>query len=397
MSLLDIPLDKITETDLRNLIVTKVSESTHLDFKQQTFSGGESGNAEFAADISAFANTLGGDIVIGMVESEGVAAALAPFLGDVDQEMRRLEQIALAGLEPRISNLRIRAISIGGGGHILIIRIPRSFVPPHRVVARDSNKFWVRGGTAKYQPNVQQLRQLFNEAPHLAERIRSFLGERLVKITAGDTPIPLRTSGKLVVHVIPAPTFSDSRLADIVQVVARGTHVPLPPGEVGGSIYDGFNLDGYLNATYRDDAVRSAYAQFFRNGAIEGVRELSVESDDQSRFVGRDLTAVVIDAVRQYLGVLKSYEAGLPIYVFISLCNATKTVYRYAADGLGWIESNPIGREIVQLPEIYLDSYEADIPVVLRPTFNVLWNAVGVRQCDMYDGQGQWRGSLGPA
>lgn len=396
MSLLDIPLEKITIAELQNLIAAKVSESTHLEYKRQTYSGGDSGSKEFAADISAFANTLGGDLVIGVAEQDGVAASLAPFLGDVDQEMRRLEQIALSGLEPRISNLRIRAIAIDGGGHILIIRIPRSFVPPHRVVARDSNKFWVRGGTAKYEPNVQQLRQLFNEAPHLAERIRAFLGERLVKITAGDTPIPLRASGKLVVHVVPAPTFEDSRLADIVQVMARGTHVPLPPGEFGGSIYDGVNLDGYLNATYRDGAVRSAYAQFFRNGAIEGVRELSVESEGQSRFVGRDLTTLVIDAVRQYLDVLKSYEAGLPIYVFVSLCNATKTVYRHAADGLGWNDTKPIGREIVQLPEIYLDRYDADVPAVLRPIFNVLWNAVGFHQCNMYDGQGQWREGPGP-
>jgi predicted HTH transcriptional regulator len=67
MSLLDIPLDKITEADLQNLIAAKVGESTYLDYKQQTYANSDDARSEFLADISAFANTLGGDIVIGCV------------------------------------------------------------------------------------------------------------------------------------------------------------------------------------------------------------------------------------------------------------------------------------------------------------------------------------------
>jgi len=394
MSLLDIPLDKITEADLQNLIAAKVGESTYLDYKQQTYANSDDARSEFLADISAFANTLGGDIVIGMAEQDSGATALTPFEGDVDKEMRRLGQIALNGLEPRISNMRIRAIPLAAGSHVLVIRISRSFLPPHRVVARESNKFWARAGTAKYQPNVQQLRQLFNDAPHMAERIRSFQADRLVKIAAGETPIPLNPWGKVVVHVIPVPSFADGRLADIVQAITSGTHVPLPPDEIGGSNQTGVNLDGFLNYTHPHEGARLAYVQFFRNGAIEGVGELRHEPDGESRFVGRDITTLVIKAVRQYLDVLKSYDTGLPVYVFLSLCNAMKTVYRHSPDGLGWSDTRPVGCEIAALPEIYLDGYDVDVSSVMRPVFNVLWNAVGLPQCDMYDGQGKWRGSI---
>ncbi|SIO59849.1 AlbA family DNA-binding domain-containing protein [Paraburkholderia phenazinium] len=391
---LDIPLDNITEADLRNLLTMKVGESSYLDYKQQTYGDSGDNRSEFLADVSSFANTLGGDIVIGIEEQDGTPTKLMPFEGDADQETRRLEQIALTGLEPRINHLRIRAIPIASGGHVLVVRIPRSFLPPHRVIARDSNKFWARAGTTKYQPNVHQLRQLFNDAPHMAERIRSFQADRLVKIAAGDTPIPLNQLGKVVVHVIPVPSFADGRLADIVQAIATGTHVPLPPDEIGGSNQTGVNLDGFYNYTNRhEEGTRLAYAQFFRNGAMEGVGELRHEPDGQSRFVGLDFTTLVIKAVRQYLGVLKSYDTGLPVYVFLSLCNATRTVYRYSPEGLGWSETSPIGREIVALPEIYLDNYDVDVPAVLRPVFNVLWNAVGLHRCDMYDSQGEWRGS----
>jgi hypothetical protein len=392
MSLQNVPLDKICESDLRDLLAMKVTESTYLDYKRQTYGSSDDARSEFLADISAFANTLGGDIVIGVAEQDGVPAELVPIDGDIDKELLRLERIALSGLEPRIGDLRMRAVSIAAGGHILVIRIPRSFLPPHRVIARESNKFWARAGSSKYQPNVQQLRQLFNEAPHVAERIRSFHADRLVKLAAGDTPIPLNAYGKVVVHIIPVPSFADGRLADVIQAVARGTHVPLPLDEIGGSNQPGVNLDGFFNYTRRHEGARLAYAQLFRNGAIEGVGELRHEADGQSRFLGRDFTALVINGVRQYLDVLKSYDTGLPVYVFVSLCNANQTVYRHAPEGLGWSDTKPIGREIAVLPEIYLDSYSVDVSAIMRPVFNVLWNAVGLEHCDMYDGQGQWMG-----
>jgi hypothetical protein len=37
-------------------------------------------------------------------------------------------------------------------------------------------------GTKKYEPNVEQLRHLFTDAPRMVERIRSFQTDRLVKI-----------------------------------------------------------------------------------------------------------------------------------------------------------------------------------------------------------------------
>ena len=191
MSLQGLPLDKIDEASIQRLRSMAVAESPYLDYKQETY--GDSGNdrSEFLADISSFANTLGGDIVIGVAETNGLPTALTPFRGDSDAEKRRLEQMALSGLEPRIPNLQIKSIPIAAGGHIIVIRVPRSFVPPHRVIARDSNRFWARAGTTKYQPNVEQLRRLFNDAPQLVDRIRSFQTDRVVKIAAGETPIPM--------------------------------------------------------------------------------------------------------------------------------------------------------------------------------------------------------------
>jgi hypothetical protein len=303
--------------------------------------------------------------------------------------------MARTGLQPRISNLLMRAVPSPEGGYVIVVRIPRSYTQPHRVIHSNSNRFWARSSASpkRYEPNVEELRRIFNDVPSIADRIRAFRTDRLVKITAGETPIPLSKIGKVVIHVVPLPSFADGRLADVVSAVATGTHVPLPLDEIGYGNRTGVNLDGFINYTYGHAGARLAYAQFFRNGAIEGVGELRHEDgDDKTRFVGRDFTTLVITAVRRYLGDLKSYDTGLPIFIFLSLCNAAKTVYRYSPEGLAWTDTPPLGREIATFPEIYVESFDIDVPTTMRSVFNMVWNAFGLFQCDMYDGQGNWRG-----
>jgi len=394
VSLLDMPLDKITEADLNNLISTGVPESPTIEYKRDSYGNLDSDKREFLADVSSFANTLGGDIVIGVDEAGGLPTApLKPFTGDIDVEIRRLESIALSGIEPRIMNLRIRAIPVAGG-HAIIVRVPRSFVPPHRVIAQNSNRFYARAGTKKYEPNVDQLRHLFTDAPQMLERIRSFQVDRLVKITAGDTPTPLGQLGKVVLHVIPLPSFADGRMADIVSRLAKGGPVPIPLDEVGFPSNRAVNLDGYLSYSLSPAGQRVAYAQFFRNGAIEGVGELRSDDNVSSRFITRNLTNLVVSRVRLYLDVLKAYDLGLPVYIFLSFCNAAHVVYRYAdASGMGWHDSRPLSRETVSMPEIYVDDFDADVIDVMRPAFTALWNAFGFLSCDRYDDVPKWKAS----
>jgi hypothetical protein len=228
----------------------------------------------------------------------------------------------------------------------------------------------------------------------MLERIRSFQADRLIKITAGDTPTPLGRLGKVVLHVIPLPSFADGRMADIVSQLAKGSYVPVPLDEVGFPSSYTVNLDGYLSYSVGEPGARLAYAQFFRNGGIEGVAELRSDDNVNSRFITRDLTNLIISRVRQYLDVLKAYDLGLPVYIFLSFCNAARIVHRYAdASGMGWHESRPLSREIVSMPEIYIDKFDVDVIDVMRPAFTTLWNAFGFQSCDRYNDVTRWKAS----
>lgn len=176
MALTHVALNTINEGHLSGLITAKAAESLHIEYKRATYGGNDDARREFLADISSFANSLGGDLVIGMAASKGVPTDFCPFVGDADAEALRLEQMARDGLSPRIANLRIVAVPLSRGGCVIVLRIPEGYNPPHRVIFKNSGRFWARSSAGKFEPNIEELRRIFVEFPLIGDRVRSFRG-----------------------------------------------------------------------------------------------------------------------------------------------------------------------------------------------------------------------------
>jgi predicted HTH transcriptional regulator len=134
------PLDQIDEARLQALIDAGAAESRIIDYKRMTYGNAHSDYPELLADTSSFANTAGGDLILGMEAVNGIPTAFTPFVDPTDPEILRLEQI-VRGLQPRIANVAFRAVPIRAGGAVLVIRIPRSYQAPHRLTRQGSNRF----------------------------------------------------------------------------------------------------------------------------------------------------------------------------------------------------------------------------------------------------------------
>ena len=114
-----------------------------------------------------------------------------------------MEQIARGGIEPRISGLRMKAVPLAAGGQVLALRVPRSWNPPHPVVAQNSNRFYARHSAGVHEPNVEELRILFAESSSALVSARQFRADRLLAITSGAGVWPLVDEGRLIVHIVP--------------------------------------------------------------------------------------------------------------------------------------------------------------------------------------------------
>jgi hypothetical protein len=160
--------DQITEAHLEGLAQRSVPEDQDLDFKSGHYDKGSSGAAEISKDIAAFANHLGGRIVLGIAEdSQGQAEGRTPVALD-DGEVRRIESL-IAGIHPMVTGVRIRSVKATHDETLgyYVIDVPRSPMAPHGLWRDKNDKNWlcfpVRHGTTTYYMTETQLASKYRD------------------------------------------------------------------------------------------------------------------------------------------------------------------------------------------------------------------------------------------
>ncbi len=122
----------IQEADVPSLIASQVREDRSIEFKSEYLPAGDSGKKRFLQSVAAFANVRGGDLVRGLKEEGGVAAGWAPLEGiDVDQCRLQILDLTRAHLEPRLGGVEVEGVLLAAGGHVLVVRVPKSWSGPH--------------------------------------------------------------------------------------------------------------------------------------------------------------------------------------------------------------------------------------------------------------------------
>jgi hypothetical protein len=277
------PLTEIQLADLRGLIGT-VREGKTIEYKQSMPAKTDREVIQFLVAVSAFANTAGGDLLIGISSEDGIASDLAgiPLVG-FDNEKLRLEQLLADNIEPRLPPVSFHSVACGDSNHVVIVRMLRSWLGPHRV--NKDNRFYGRNSAGKYPLDVGELRSAFVLRESAAERIREFRRNRLLKIMNAETPAALEPSTSMVLHVVPLPSFGDRRFINVAEELAsRPVSMPVPLGSNG--VGNGVNLDGVF--VYAGPSIEkcNGYGLLFRDGCIEGVKQLSVD-DGRPYWPGR--------------------------------------------------------------------------------------------------------------
>ena len=82
--------------------------------------------------------------------------------------------------------MHVKSVDVGNGRCAFVVRVPRSWNPPHRVNFKNWNRFFARNSNGAHEVNVEELRALFTASASVAERVREFRTNRVnIKSVAG--------------------------------------------------------------------------------------------------------------------------------------------------------------------------------------------------------------------
>jgi Putative DNA-binding domain len=392
MTLANRDLQSLVEGDLQQLIELGVTEGISIEYKLQNYGNKDADIKEFLKDVSSFSNTAGGHLIIGMAETnsvptdcEGVAS------NNLEIEKSRYENYCRDCIEPRIVGLRIHSIGLASGNAVIVIKIPRSLNPPHRVVYKNSNRFYARNSTGAYELSVEELRAAFGSSQSVQERIRAFRREQVNKLIGGDTPVDLaEDAGTLILHLLPYSSFSLQSEIDL-KTAESLTHNLRPMGSTSGYA-PRINIDGFINI--RGGTNCYGYTQLFRNGCIEAVKVRILFDRNGTIILGSvDFESTLVEAVPKYLSALKILGIDCPIVVAATILGVKGAVFGIGGSENAFDPPDPIRRDNIFLPEIVIEEYSTEDNYVkkLKTLIDVLWNAAGRIESKNFDAQGAWK------
>jgi len=159
-----------------------------------------------------------------------------------------------------------------------------------------------------------------------------------------------------------------------------------PIGRLGVS---GFrhNVDGFLTWNAAPSEPVTAYLQLFRSGAVESVLILPTQELVQgARAVSAlDIELALLECADMLLKNCVEWRIGMPVVIALSLLTVGDTFFQTAHG------RSPFDRGEIHLPDLLVDDPEsADLPVLLRPLLDSLWQAAGYPQYYLDHGEALW-------
>jgi hypothetical protein len=159
----------------------------------------------------------------------------------------------------------------------------------------------------------------------------------------------------------------------------------------GGYHAPRYNFDGLLASDSPGEAA-SSYVQLFRNGIIEAtLADLNNDEPTKKVFATNWLEERLIEALPIYLRAQKDVGVQPPIFLMFTLLGVSGYVLG-VKEGLRRrsYSQTPIDRDELEVPELMLEDFAMAPADVLRPIFDVVWNAAAWPHCLNYDKNGTW-------
>lgn len=395
MSLSRYSLAAIHAEHIQSLKDNGVRESRELDYKQAYSLKDDSQKKEFARDVAALANTMGGDLIFGVEETDGVPSAIPgiPLISE-DDERLRIENLLTSAISPRLSGLGFKQISLSADRGIFIVRVPRSLNAPHMVTNNGDNRFYGRHSSGRFIMDVHQVRDAFSESDGIAAKLRAFREERLKWIEQKEVGARLPSPHLTVVHLLPLASLRGGPLFD-GRTLRQIDSLKLKPLRDTSGLTEQLNLDGLRVYSSLGNGKTAGYVQVFRNGCIE-----VVDSDMLSNY-GKNVIPpayerTVRNGVHRLIGTMRELGLEGPVAIGLSLLQIRGfVIFVGNQQDAG---EHRVELDSLILPEVVVEggTTEAEIDAALHRPFDLVWNACNKLGSPNYNADGSWKKETDP-
>lgn len=378
--------------DIRRALGDGVREGLQLEYKREV---NTDNSREWAADVTALANTAGGVIIVGVGDDDGRPGEVVGVNGsDVDGLQQWMNSVIRDRVEPTLPGLSIEPVAVDGHT-VLAVAIPRSWAAPHLVRDRSRWQLFRRNSVGKYPvSDVIELRGLFAQAEDVATRIRQWHRDRVLAVQAGDAPLPIKV-GPFLILTARSLAMSTPGMPSPLDVTELKddpafTQASPPHADAWGTR---FNLDGI--AQYATDGT--SYLHVHRDTSIEVVDTNTLASvQTHGAVLGREVAGTLIDAAWTALQLARAVGQTVPVTLQASMNGVAGATFAGVPSGGFRTRPEPtLNRDSIRLPETTVSRWPDqwdDVAQIMRPGLDVLWNAGGHPHCLWFGEDGRWMG-----
>lgn len=371
----------------QSAVENKLSESNILDFKRDPYTD----NKDWLKDVTAFANTSGGRIIMGVDEDESGFAteAIGLKIDNLDKEIHKLFSWLREHSEPDVSgSVRIWSEQDNHGRLFLIADIEESSLGPHRLKVQSSKAnrhVYLRKGRDCVPATMSEIGELFEGSTRTMSKIFEFVRQR-------REAIPERSAmgygifQYMCIHVCPRQGFGSRRLVDVALSVDTKTFAP---ENANWSQVLPNPLGAIVQSAERDD---KSYHQLFYNGCaellyarIKGKVGEQGDSDHRSVIPGAWLKKYIRENTTQIIRFMRSADSGSQFSVDITFSGVHQTPLYWRAGS--WPEgsrSSPLS-DVIEIPSVLVRTqddgscFDVDIDNLMQ----LIWRAWGEKECPL--------------
>ena len=180
-------------------------------------------------------------------------------------------------------------------------------------------------------------------------------------------------------HIIPVHFFDQFQ---VFESLNRFEKTDFQPINISRVLSDRPNFDGHVLYNLLGDEHSFSYTQIFRNAVIEFVDTHAFHNNLKTLF--QSYEKQIVKALGLYCPSLVKKTVNGSCTIFLSILGIK---------GYKIIQNNTVlfDKENLFLPDIYIEDMNDFLPEeVMKPAFDMVWNACGHSGSKNYDKKGKW-------